>query len=230
VPARITAAPLVLLHGGTVAASGYFAALVALAAERPVVLYDHLDATCLHDPADERARTGQPDPDRLAAFLADMAAIASGVPFPPGPQSICVMGHSWGTPLALAYVLERPDHVAGLILDLIDPPHSSVRGEDGLARRPSLTNRLLQLKMSGHLHEIDLPALLITDDQHPRHAAVAGWFRSLLSGCAFLTLPRTAAARPGEDPRFLEAVRGFLQRAEMNRAMPQAAPDLARAA
>jgi hypothetical protein len=226
VSAGISGSPLVALHGGTVAASGYFAPLLALAAERPVILYDHIDTSHLYDLESAGAEARRPNDARLAAFMADMAEIQAGLPLPSGSDRhrMYLMGHSWGTLLA------RPMDMCGLILDLVEPPQCCVQSEDAPARRPSVTNRLLQLKMSGHLHKVDLPALFITNDQDARHAGVRNWFRGLLPGCDFLTLPRSAVSRPGEDPRFLEAARGFLRRAESGRGLSQFAPELARAA
>ena len=97
--------PLLTLHGGPGANSGYLEPLVALADERPVILYDQLGG-------------GQSDhPDNpalwvLDRFVEELTQVCARL----GLTRFHLYGHSWGTMLATEYALNQPTGLLSLIL------------------------------------------------------------------------------------------------------------------
>jgi proline iminopeptidase len=88
--------PLLVLHGGPGGRSGRVIALAALGDERPVVFYDQLG--CGHSVAPD-----DPKLWRLDRYVAELAAVRSAL----GLQRVHLFGHSWGSTLALEYLLAR---------------------------------------------------------------------------------------------------------------------------
>ena len=97
--------PLLTLHGGPGANSGYLEPLTALADERPVILYDQLGG-------------GQSDhPDNpalwvLDRFVEELTQVRAWL----GLTRFHLYGHSWGTMLATEYALNQPTGLLSLIL------------------------------------------------------------------------------------------------------------------
>jgi proline iminopeptidase len=97
--------PLLTLHGGPGANSGYLEPLTALADERPVILYDQLGG-------------GQSDhPDNpalwvLDRFVEELTQLCARL----GLTRFHLYAHSWGTILATEYALNQPTGLLSLIL------------------------------------------------------------------------------------------------------------------
>lgn len=89
--------PLLVLHGGPGGTHDYFAPLIPLADERPLVLYDQLGSGCSDRPAD-------PSLWRIERFVAEIAAVRDAL----GLERVHLLGHSWGTMLAADYLLTQP--------------------------------------------------------------------------------------------------------------------------
>jgi proline iminopeptidase len=100
-----TGTPLVLLHGGPGVPSYYLKPLQALADERPVILYDQLGAGRSDNP-------GDPSLWNTARFVEELAQIRETL----GLTEVHILGHSWGTMLAVEYMLGNPEGVQSLIL------------------------------------------------------------------------------------------------------------------
>ncbi|MCI0433724.1 MAG: proline iminopeptidase-family hydrolase [Gemmatimonadetes bacterium] len=100
-----SATPLLLLHGGPGAPSYYLDPLAALADERPVIFYDQLGAGRSDQPSDTLLWT-------VDRFVRELAAVRTAL----GLERVHILGHSWGTMLAMDYMLTRPEGVASLIL------------------------------------------------------------------------------------------------------------------
>jgi pimeloyl-ACP methyl ester carboxylesterase len=96
--------PLLCLHGGPGSTHHYFAPLLELADERPVVLYDQLG--CGGSPSDGAVDWS------LGLFLEELDALRSALDL----ERVHLLGTSWGGMLALEHALARQDSLASLIL------------------------------------------------------------------------------------------------------------------
>lgn len=129
-----TRTPLLVLHGGPGVPSTYLKPLAALADERPVVFYDQLGAGKSDHPKDTTLW-------RMERFLAELAAVRESL----GLREIHLYGHSFGTMLAVDYLLQHPTGVRSVIL--AGPPLSYprlLRDDDSLKRTlPDSIQRIL---------------------------------------------------------------------------------------
>ena len=101
--------PLLCLHGGPGSTHNYFEPLEELGAERRVVVYDQLGCGNSDRPDD-------PDLWTLELFLDEVQTVRDALRL----DRIHLLGTSWGSMLALEYVLSKP---AGLVsLTLNSPP------------------------------------------------------------------------------------------------------------
>ena len=96
--------PLLALHGGPGSTHHYFAPLEALAAERPVVLYDQIGCGASDRPQEVEWS--------VAVFREEVDAVRSQL----GLERIHLLGTSWGGMLALEHVLSGAEGIVGLIL------------------------------------------------------------------------------------------------------------------
>ncbi|MDT8436644.1 MAG: proline iminopeptidase-family hydrolase [Gemmatimonadota bacterium] len=97
--------PLLLLHGGPGAPSYYLEPLAALGADRPVVFYDQLGAGRSDRPSDTTLW-------RVDRFVDELARVRAHL----GLDEVHVLGHSWGTMLAVEYMRTDPEGVRSLVL------------------------------------------------------------------------------------------------------------------
>ncbi len=95
--------PLILLHGGPGFASYYMKPLEALSADRPVVRYDQLGAGASSAFTDTTKMT-------IAHFVAELDSLRSSLHY----DKVHLLGHSWGTILAMEYYRAHPEHVASI--------------------------------------------------------------------------------------------------------------------
>jgi len=100
-----TATPALLLHGGPGFGSYYMKPLEKLGSDRPVVRYDQLGAGASGGLTDTTKMT-------IAHFVAELDSLRSHL----GYDKVHLVGHSWGTILALEYYRAHPEHVASLTL------------------------------------------------------------------------------------------------------------------
>ena len=97
--------PLLTLHGGPGFPHDYLEPLAALADERPVIFYDQLGC----------GKSDRPDDPalwRIERFVEELGQIRAAL----GLEKIHLLGHSWGTMLAVDYALTRPAGLQRLIL------------------------------------------------------------------------------------------------------------------
>lgn len=97
--------PLLLLHGGPGFPGYYLNPLEGVSVDRPVVFYDQLGA----------GRSDRPDDVslwRVDRFVAELAIVREAL----GLDEVHILGHSWGTMLAVDYMLTEPQGVKSLIL------------------------------------------------------------------------------------------------------------------
>ena len=97
--------PLLAIHGGPGAPSDYLEPLAALGDERPIFLWDQLGCGRSDRPSDRSLWT-------LERFVAELHAVRRALA--PGP--VHILGHSWGTMLAIEWLVTRkPAHIASVI-------------------------------------------------------------------------------------------------------------------
>jgi proline iminopeptidase len=100
-----TAIPVILLHGGPGYSSYYLKSLEALGDERTVVRYDQLGGGKSDRISDTTMFT-------IAHFVRELDSLRAYL----GYQRMHLLGHSWGTILAVEYYRAHPEHVASLTL------------------------------------------------------------------------------------------------------------------
>lgn len=97
--------PLLLLHGGPGAPSYYLNPLESVSADRPVIFYDQLGAGRSDRPTDPSLWT-------VNRFVRELADVREAL----GLDEVHILGHSWGSMLAVDYMLTNPEGVKSLIL------------------------------------------------------------------------------------------------------------------
>jgi proline iminopeptidase len=100
-----TRTPLLLLHGGPGAPSYYLKPLAALGDDRPVIFYDQLGCGHSDHPTDSTLWT-------IDRFVQELVAVREAL----GLNEVHILGTSWGTMLAVDYVLKKPGGVRSLVL------------------------------------------------------------------------------------------------------------------
>jgi proline iminopeptidase len=98
--------PIFLLHGGPGMSSFYMKSLEALGDERPVVRYDQLGGGKSDRISDTALFT-------IAHFVSELDSLRAHL----GYERMHLLGHSWGTILAVEYYRAHPEHVASLTLE-----------------------------------------------------------------------------------------------------------------
>lgn len=96
--------PLLLLHGGPGAPSHYLKPLEQIADDRPVVFYDQLGAGRSPAPNDPALWT-------VERFVQELDDVRSAL----GLDDVHILGHSWGSMLAMDYLLTEPEGVHSVI-------------------------------------------------------------------------------------------------------------------
>jgi proline-specific peptidase len=97
--------PVILLHGGPGFSSHYMKPFEELSDERPVVRYDQLGAGKSDHVTDTTLFT-------IPHFVKELDSLRSHL----GYDKVHLVGHSWGTILAVEYYKVHPEHVASLTL------------------------------------------------------------------------------------------------------------------
>lgn len=97
--------PAILLHGGPGFGSYYMKPLEPLGEDRPIVRYDQLGGGA-STPITDTTKMNIPH------FVAELDSLRSHL----GYDKVHLVGHSWGTILALEYYRAHPEHVASLTL------------------------------------------------------------------------------------------------------------------
>lgn len=100
-----TGTPLVLLHGGPGFPSYYLKPFEALGDDRPVVRYDQLGGGKSGTTTDTTLFT-------IPHFVAELDSLRASL----GVSRWDVLGHSWGSILAVEYYRAHPDRVRALVL------------------------------------------------------------------------------------------------------------------
>lgn len=99
------ATPAIFIHGGPGGTHNGLAQIVGLSDTRAVILYDQLDSGRSDQPNDPANWTVQRFVDELETVRATL-----------GVDQWHVVGHSWGSAIALEYAVRYPQHVASTVL------------------------------------------------------------------------------------------------------------------
>lgn len=99
------ATPLLLVHGGPGWPSDYLQPLRRVAADRPVIFYDQLGAGRSDRNMDESLW-------RMKRFIEELAAVRKSLEL----EEVHILGHSWGSMLAVDYMQTNPAGVRSLVL------------------------------------------------------------------------------------------------------------------
>lgn len=138
--------PLLLLHGGPGFTSRYLAPLAQVSVDRPVIFYDQLGAGRSDRPSEESLW-------RTNRFVAELSQVRESL----GLEEVFILGHSWGTMLALDYMLTEPNGVEGLIL--ASPVISVRRWSDDvrqlLTQLPESTQNAIERHEAGGAFDAD---------------------------------------------------------------------------
>ena len=97
--------PLLTLHGGPGVPSAYLATLAGLADERPVIFFDQLGCGNSDRPDDPSLWTTE-------RSVAEVHAVVAAL----GLERFHLLGQSWGTMLAVDYLLSQPSGVLSVTL------------------------------------------------------------------------------------------------------------------
>jgi proline iminopeptidase/L-proline amide hydrolase len=98
-------APVLFIHGGPGSGHGYFLPALQLADRRAVILYDQLDAGL-------SGRPGDPANWTVERFVSEVDAIRAAL----GLTRLHLVGHSWGSTIALEYGARKPAGLRSLTL------------------------------------------------------------------------------------------------------------------
>lgn len=99
-----TRTPLLVLHGGPGVPSNYLKPLARLADDRPVVFYDQLGSGKSDHPTDTTLW-------RMDRYVEELALVREAL----GLHDVHLYGHSWGTMVAVEYMLTHPPGVHSVI-------------------------------------------------------------------------------------------------------------------
>jgi len=100
-----SATPLLLLHGGPGGPSDSLKPLGKLSDERPIIFYDQLGSG-------KSDRPNDPNLWRTERFVEELAQVRQAL----GLDRVHILGHSWGTMLAVDCMLTNPSGIVSLIL------------------------------------------------------------------------------------------------------------------
>jgi len=133
--------PLILLHGGPGFSSFYLKPLEALGSDRPVVRYDQLGGGKSDRIADTTLFT-------IAHFVKELDSLRSHL----GYDRVHLLGHSWGTILAVEYYRAHPERVVSLTLGsaALDLPAWERNARRLVQTLPDSSQRAIRLREADH--------------------------------------------------------------------------------
>lgn len=162
--------PLLTLHGGPGAPHDYLEPLAGLADERPVIFYDQLGC----------GKSDRPDDVslwRTERFVEELSEVRRVL----GLEKVHLLGQSWGTMLAVEYMLTQPSGVESLILA---SPCLNLPGKHMLEAQRLLAALPEEVQAIIHQHE----AAGTTDSEEYQQAAGEFYARHL---CRISPLPES---------------------------------------
>jgi proline iminopeptidase len=128
--------PVILLHGGPGYSSFYMKALEAIGADRAVVRYDQLGGG-------KSDRISDTTMFNIPHFVAELDSLRSAL----GYDKVNLVGHSWGTILAVEYYRMHPEHVVSLTLEspALDIPAWERHARELVTTLPDSMQRAIRL-------------------------------------------------------------------------------------
>ncbi|MGR8919277.1 MAG: proline iminopeptidase-family hydrolase [Gammaproteobacteria bacterium] len=150
-------APLVVLHGGPGASHHYLLPLVALASERPVVLYDQLDCGNAARPGAARSWT-------VERYVDEIDRLRNAL----GLDRLVLLGSSCGATWVAEYAMRRPAGLLGAVL--ASPFLSAHRWHADAARLRAALPAAVRATLEQH-------EAAGTTDTEAYHAADLEWMR-----------------------------------------------------
>ncbi|HKR55761.1 MAG TPA: proline iminopeptidase-family hydrolase [Gemmatimonadales bacterium] len=134
-------APVILLHGGPGFSSFYLKPMEALGSDRVVVRYDQLGGGKSDHVTDTTMFT-------IPHFVAELDSLRAHL----GYDKVHLMGHSWGTILAVEYYRAHPQHVLSLTLGsaALDIPAWERHARDLLKTLPDSEQRAVRVREAAH--------------------------------------------------------------------------------
>jgi proline iminopeptidase len=132
-----TGTPVILLHGGPGFTSVYLKSLEAIANGRKVVRYDQLGSG-------NSTKITDTTMFNIPHFVAELEALRAHL----GYEKIHVLGHSWGTILALEYYRAHPSRVASLIQasPALDIPAWEAHARSLVKTLPDSSQRVIEVR------------------------------------------------------------------------------------
>lgn len=96
--------PVIVLHGGPGSSHYSMQGLKVLAEQRPVIFYDQLGCGKSERPTDDSLW-------QLDRFVEELGQVRKALSL----DEVHILGHSWGTTLAAAYMLTKPEGIKSVI-------------------------------------------------------------------------------------------------------------------
>lgn len=106
-----------------------------------------------------------------------------------GQGKVVLLGHSWGTQLALHYLAAHPDRVAGLILLGTTPPYEPTGDTDSVNRQEALRHRP---EVQAEIHAAGLDGERLSRRQESLKYQITG-----LAACTMYRVENWRRVRPG---------------------------------
>ena len=133
--------PVMLLHGGPGFSSFYLKPMESLAADRVVVRYDQLGGG-KSDPVTDTLMFTIPH------FVRELDSLRAHLGF----DKVHLLGHSWGTILAVEYYRAHPEHVVSLTLGsaALDIPAWERHARDLVKTLPDSEQRAIRVREAAH--------------------------------------------------------------------------------
>jgi proline iminopeptidase len=150
--AASTGTPVILIHGGPGFSSYYFKPLEAISDDRPVVRYDQSGSGKSGKLTDTTKFT-------IDHFVRELDSLRAHL----GYDRVHLLGHSWGTIVALEYFKLHPEHVASLTLAsaFIDLPAWTRNGRRFIRTLSDSSRRAIASRESdGHFDAPDYQAAM----------------------------------------------------------------------
>ncbi|MCX6089232.1 MAG: proline iminopeptidase-family hydrolase [Candidatus Atribacteria bacterium] len=146
--------PLLILHGGPGGCHNYLELLEVLSDQRPVIFYDQLGCGNSERPQNRSLWT-------VEHYVKELVKVRGALKL----KTFHLLGHSWGTMLAAAYVLsEHPAGVVSLILSgpFLSAPRFINDQRSHLRELPEETQRtIIECEKSGHFNNPDYQSAML---------------------------------------------------------------------
>ena len=151
--------PLLVLHGGPGATHDYLDVLESVGNERPVILYDQLGCGRSDRPDDRSLWT-------LDRYVEEVHQLREHL----GLKRTNILGHGWGSMLAMEYYLRHPDGIESLVLSspIINTGRFTADRQTLIRKLPPRENKAVEqaLKKGEFLDQSYLDAVQVYNRRH----------------------------------------------------------------